>query len=688
MIRTLIQMSLGGAVLIAVIILIRLVGLSRLPKRLFPALWCLALLRLLTPLSVTLPAGVPLPALPVPDLPSVESPVTPADQDGSTANQNNPPADKGGDPGASLPATVPSPAPVTPSGAPSEDTETRSAGFPLVPAVWAAVGLGLGLYFAISRARFCREVRTAVPVENEFATRWLKRQRPRRRVRLRELAGLPSPLTYGIIRPVILVPRGFDWSDTDGACYVLYHEYTHIRRFDAAQKLLMAAALCLHWFNPLVWAMYFLLDRDLELACDEAVLLHYGYGRRRDYAETIISMEEARALPTPFGSFFSKNTAEERIRAIMKFKKNSVIALALALILVVVGTVIVFTVASDRKDDTQAPPATDDQGDNANASSGDGDAQTPPPAENGDVNETPNSPSDRPDNVNNTTEPGGTADPSDPDEPVTAPDVRTLTYWCCDDNNNFATEHSVIAICYTGDGFAVDIPNTGWERSNGTYGNYVSTVWTSTQSPGSSLEIVDIGPVTYEEAERAVARVETELGQFSHLSENKSGGLSASRNDGDGRFSGLEVSFYLSEHTTFVVMQRWTYDAHEVVRTELKVMADTFRLTGRSMYWCLENLGELTYDELFSIASRDTDSEDTGKELARRFADDPKGLLGSLGARRTYGIYPSVSLLARELYEQGVTSDTLPRASELNLTTLDEERTLNMLRSSLIEAEY
>ncbi len=353
MIRTLIQMSLGGAVLIAVIILIRLVGLSRLPKRLFPALWCLALLRLLTPLSVTLPAGVPLPALPVPDLPSVESPITPADQDGHTANPNNPPADKVGDLGAVLPGTVPSPAPVTPSGAPSEDTETRSAGFPLVPAVWAAVGLGLGLYFAISRARFCREVRTAVPVENEFATRWLKRQRPRRRVRLRELAGLPSPLTYGIIRPVILVPRGFDWSDADGACYVLYHEYTHIRRFDAAQKLLMAAALCLHWFNPLVWAMYFLLDRDLELSCDEAVLLHYGPNSRRDYALSLIALEARRSGFALSGSYFSKNSMEERIKAIMKFNKitvTSIAALALAMALVIAVAIPAF--ASETVDDS------------------------------------------------------------------------------------------------------------------------------------------------------------------------------------------------------------------------------------------------------------------------------------------------------------------------------------------------
>ena len=338
---TLLKMSLGGAILIALILLIRLIGLNRLPKRLFPLLWCVALLRLLTPLSVPVPAGLALPALPVPERPAV----LPADTFA--------PADPVDIQGA---GTVdPSPAPAVPGDDAPQDTGHGAKGFPLLPAVWAAVGLGMGLYFVLSRVRFRRELRTAVPVENEFALRWLAARRLRRRVELRELTGLPSPLTYGIVRPVILVPRGFDWSDRATAAYVLYHETTHIRRFDAALKLLVAAALCLHWFNPAVWVMYFLFDRDLELACDEAVLRYYGAGRRRDYAETIIGMEERRALPAPFGSFFSMNTAEERIRAIMKFNKNSVIALALALILAVAGTLTVFATAG--QEDKTPPPA-------------------------------------------------------------------------------------------------------------------------------------------------------------------------------------------------------------------------------------------------------------------------------------------------------------------------------------------
>ena len=76
--------------------------------------------------------------------------------------------------------------------------------------------------------------------------------------------------------PVLLVPADMDWADEETAAFILSHEMSHIRRFDAFTKWLLAAALCIHWFNPLVWAMYILANRDLELACDEAVIRQYG----------------------------------------------------------------------------------------------------------------------------------------------------------------------------------------------------------------------------------------------------------------------------------------------------------------------------------------------------------------------------------------------------------------------------
>lgn len=66
-----------------------------------------------------------------------------------------------------------------------------------------------------------------------------------------------------------------DLENTKMLQYVFAHEYVHIRRFDSITKLVLITALCMHWFNPLVWAMYVLANRDIELSCDEAVI-HKG----------------------------------------------------------------------------------------------------------------------------------------------------------------------------------------------------------------------------------------------------------------------------------------------------------------------------------------------------------------------------------------------------------------------------
>ena len=105
---------------------------------------------------------------------------------------------------------------------------------------------------------------------------------------------ISSPLTFGVLRPVILVPKKTDWTDETALRYVLEHEFVHIQRFDVLSKLLLIAAVCVHWFNPLVWVMYVLANRDLELSCDETVLRRFGGDIRAAYARVLIRMEAAR----------------------------------------------------------------------------------------------------------------------------------------------------------------------------------------------------------------------------------------------------------------------------------------------------------------------------------------------------------------------------------------------------------
>ena len=138
--------------------------------------------------------------------------------------------------------------------------------------------------------------------------------------------------------------------------YILVHEYVHIRRFDTLWKLLALCAVCVHWFNPLVWVMLVLLNRDLELSCDEMVLRHFGGTERASYAHSLIDMAE-RGRPFSFmHSYFSKNAAEERIIAIMKYKKTSLLAVVLALVLTL-GMATGFTTGAVAKESDSALPS-------------------------------------------------------------------------------------------------------------------------------------------------------------------------------------------------------------------------------------------------------------------------------------------------------------------------------------------
>ena len=69
---------------------------------------------------------------------------------------------------------------------------------------------------------------------------------------------------------------------------------SHIRRLDVLAKGAALAALCLHWFNPLVWCMVFLLDRDLEQACDERAIALLGERWKDRYALALVALGRAK----------------------------------------------------------------------------------------------------------------------------------------------------------------------------------------------------------------------------------------------------------------------------------------------------------------------------------------------------------------------------------------------------------
>ena len=338
---SLLQMSFSGAVMILVIVVIRALAIHKLPKNSFLLLWGVATVRLLIPYS--LPSAFSVYSLLERTTPMAET----VAEAGTGTSQNIP----------TVPFTPIVPAYQTPS-SPAVSAET-AATVDVDPwaVVWAIGALACMGFFAVAYCKCRREFQASFPIDNEYARRWLSEHCICRRIEIRQSGRISAPLTYGVLRPVILMPKAVDWDDEVTLSYVLTHEYVHIRRFDAGTKLALTAAVCVHWFNPAVWVMYILANRDIELGCDEAVVRRFGERAKPAYAMALIRMEERRSDLMPLCNSFSKNAIEERIIAIMKTRRTSLAALIAAAVLVVGVTGAFATSAKASEDSPGKGPA-------------------------------------------------------------------------------------------------------------------------------------------------------------------------------------------------------------------------------------------------------------------------------------------------------------------------------------------
>ena len=311
---SLLQMSFLGTVIILLIVVLRAVLINRLPKKTFLILWWIALIRLLVPFSIKSVTSI------YSLLQSIYSDINPVSSAQTTTflpiHGNMPEIANGL----------------------SEAMVQRTESISILSVIWLAGLLLCFGFFAVSYIKCYREFRFSLPVENDILEAWKEKHPLKRSLSIRQTETIAAPLSYGVIRPVILMPKNTEWKNIYQLRYVLEHEYVHIRRLDMLTKLIMIAAVCIHWFNPLVWVMYILFNRDLELSCDETVVRRFGMDIKSVYATALISMEEKKSGLTPLCNSFSKNAIEERIRAIMKIKKTSKFAVIISAVLVICVT--------------------------------------------------------------------------------------------------------------------------------------------------------------------------------------------------------------------------------------------------------------------------------------------------------------------------------------------------------------
>lgn len=183
---------------------------------------------------------------------------------------------------------------------PARDTVTRY--LPPYVAIWLAVGGGLLLYGIASAIRLRLRVREAMRLRDNI---WV-------------CDAVTSPFLLGVLRPRIYLPSGMDEGQM---AYVIAHENAHLRRGDQLWKPLGYALLAVHWFNPLVWAAYWLFCRDIETACDERVVKTMDMAEKKAYSEALLHCSQGRRMVLACPVAFGEEGVKGRIKAVLRYKK-------------------------------------------------------------------------------------------------------------------------------------------------------------------------------------------------------------------------------------------------------------------------------------------------------------------------------------------------------------------------------
>lgn len=295
--------SISASFLVAAIVILRLI-LKKAPKALFVALWGLVALRLVCPFTIESALSL---------VPSAET--IPTEQfyyqetrhdDYNLALVDNP----------IYPEAV---AYTVPGG-----VESTSWDFMFFYFVWLG-GIGAMLiYTAVSYIIVRRKVKMSAPL----------------RENIRICDGIKTPFILGIIKPKIYIPSDMNEQDTE---YVIAHEKAHLKRRDHWWKPLGFLLLSVHWFNPVMWAAYILLCRDIELACDEKVIKSLGTESKKLYSEALLNCSIPRKMIAACPLAFGEVGVKQRIKSVLNYKKPAFWIIIIAVIASIVVAVCFMT---------------------------------------------------------------------------------------------------------------------------------------------------------------------------------------------------------------------------------------------------------------------------------------------------------------------------------------------------------
>ena len=298
----LLNMSITAGWIILAVFVLRLL-LRRMPKRFICALWAIAAVRLVCPLSFESAFSL---------IPSAET-VSPE----VVRYEKEPAIDSG------VPVINDVLNPVV------RDNFTRTPGAsvnPLQVWVWAAsvvwaVGLAAMLgYAAVSYLRIRKQVQESVPLWNKLD----------KMDNIRLCDTVQSPFILGIVRPQIYLPSGMDEEQMSS---VLAHERVHLRRGDHIWKPFAFLLLSVYWFRPLVWAAYILFCRDMELACDERAVMDMDLDGKKAYCQALLACSMPKRVMLSHPLAFGEGRVKQRVKLVLHYRKPAFWVMAAAAIL-------------------------------------------------------------------------------------------------------------------------------------------------------------------------------------------------------------------------------------------------------------------------------------------------------------------------------------------------------------------
>lgn len=290
LIPRILNMTMTGSLVIGIVLLCRLF-LRRAPRILSYSLWSVVLFRLLCPFSFSAEASL-LTLFHVPATESSTIEYIPAD----IASTPYPKVDFLVDIASDAVNSS------LPQGWEQVETQPLAGAFRIAAWIWLAVAAGLAVSSLISLVRLRRKLSDAEQLKQNIYT----------------TGHLDTAIVMGRLHPRIYLPASLSGQELED---VLLHEAHHIRRMDHWSRMLAFAALCLHWFNPLVWLAFFLSENDMEMSCDEAVVGDMDNQRRCDYSQSLLRLAAGHRLRPVSPLSFCEGNPAGRIRNILRWRR-------------------------------------------------------------------------------------------------------------------------------------------------------------------------------------------------------------------------------------------------------------------------------------------------------------------------------------------------------------------------------